>query len=228
MTNNKVVEQLFALGAHLGHKTNRVHPKAKQYIYTVENGVSIIDLSKTAALLEQAKVFVTSLAAENKVMLVVMTKRISAQKTQEACLKAGLPYIIVKWPAGLLTNFDNIIKNVKKLLSMRNDKATGVWNKFVKHEQVFLTKELNRLERFYGGIANLEKLPDALFVIDVKKEKNAVKEAQTKNIPTIAVVDTNVNPDLIKYPIPANDDSPGTIEYFIDEIVEAYNKGKKK
>ncbi len=225
--DSTLVEQLFAAGAHLGHKTNRVHPKAKKYIYTIENGISIIDLAQTAELLNRAKEFVVSLSAENKIMLIVMTKRISSLKVNELCHSAGIPFVTVKWPAGLLTNFDNIMRNVKKLKTMREEKTQGDWDKFVKHEQVALTKNLNRLERLYGGIANLEKLPDALFVVDVKKEKNAVKEAGEKNIPVVAVVDTNVNPELIAYPIPANDDSSGSIEYFVKEIVEAYNKGKK-
>ncbi len=225
--NNELVEELFAAGAHLGHKTNRVHPKARKYIYTIENGVSIIDLTQTAALLKEAKEFVDKLAAENKVLLVVMTKRMSSVKVNEVCQKTGLPYINVKWPAGLLTNFDNIMKNVKQLKTMREEKLAGEWEKFVKHEQVALSKNLNRLERLYGGIATLEKLPDALFVVDIKKEKNAVKEAREKNIPVVAIADTNINPDLVDYPIPANDDSPVSIEYFVNEIVEAYNKGKK-
>ncbi len=226
-TNNGLVKDLFATGAHLGHKTNRVHPKARKYIYTIENGVSIIDLTQTVTLLDRAKEFITKLAVENKIPLVVMTKRMSSVKVNEICQKAGIPYITVKWPAGLITNFDNIMRNVKQLKTMREEKAAGEWDKFVKHEQVALTKNLNRLERLYGGIATLEKLPDALFVVDVKKEKNAVKEARERSIPVIAIADTNINPDLVDYPIPANDDSPGSIEYFVNEIVEAYNKGKK-
>ena len=219
---DKKVEELFAAGCHLGHKTNKIHPKAKKYIYTVDNGTSIIDLTKTVHLLEKAKEFTSSLAKNNKVLLVVVSKRIASSFISDVCQKNNLPYVTVKWPAGLLTNFDMIIKNVKKLKTMRGEKSEGAWNKFVKHEQIKLQKELNKLEKFYGGISTLERLPDALFVVDIKKEKNAVKEAIEKKIPIIAVVDTNVNPDTINYPIPGNDDAASSIEYFVKEIVNAY------
>lgn len=221
-SNDKKVEELFAAGAHLGHKANRVHPKTNKYIYSFENGVSIIDLTKTADYLERAKQFVSELGKNKKVLLVVSTKKIVSNLTEELCQKNNLPYINSKWPAGLLTNFEMIIKNVKKLNSMREEKEKGEWNKFVKHEQVKLDKELNKLVKFYGGIADLKKLPDALFVIDIKKEKNSVKESGEMKIPIVAVTDTNVNPDPIDYPIPGNDDSATSVEYFLKEVIEAY------
>jgi len=228
MTDNidKKVEKLFEAGAHIGHKTNRIHPKARKYIYTIENNISVIDLAQTVKLLEKAKDFVRKLAQDGKTLLVVVTKKTSSNLTQEMCKKSSIPYVVVKWPAGLLTNFDMIIKNVKKLKEMKKGRENGEWNKFVKHEQVKLNKELNKLEKFYGGLINLEKIPDALFTIDIKKEKNAVKESREVHIPVVAVVDTNVNPDLVSYPIPANDDSIASIEYFVKEIVETYNKDK--
>lgn len=224
---NKQVEKLFKAGAHLGHKTNRIHPKAKKYIYTVENGTSVIDLAKTVDLLDKALTFITKLAEEKKTLLIVVTKRVSASFAKELCQKNGIPYVTIKWPAGLLTNFEMIMKNVKKLTAMKEEKEKGGWNKFVKHEQFALNKTLNRLERFYGGLVSLTKRPDALFVVDIKKEKNAVKEARLHKIPVVAIVDTNVDPDLAAYPIPANDDSQTSIEYFVTKVVEEYMKGKK-
>ncbi len=224
-TVDEQVEELFNIGAHLGHKTNRVHPKAKKYIYTIENGVSIIDLTKTADLLKNALEFVNKLGKEHKTMLVVVTKRVTSRFTEELCQKYNIPYITVKWPAGLLTNFDMIMKNVKKLISMKDDRGKGEWNKFVKHEQTKLTKELHRLERFYDGLVQLQKRPDALFVIDLKKEKNAVNEARTHHIPLIGITDTNVDPNLVDYPIPANDDAVPSIEYFLTQVIETYAKG---
>ncbi len=224
---NAQVTELFKLGSHLGHKTNRVHPKAKKYIYTVENGVSVIDLTKTVGLLDQALSFITQLAGEKKTLLIIATKRVSASFTKELCQQNGIPYVTIKWPAGLLTNFEMIMKNVKKLVTMKEEKEKGEWNKFVKHEQFELAKTLNRLERFYGGLVGLTKRPDVLFIVDIKKEKNAVKEARSYTIPIVAIVDTNVDPDLITYPIPANDDSQTSIEYFVTKVVEAYVKGKK-
>lgn len=226
--NNKKVEELFAAGAHLGHKSNRVHPKTNKFIYSFENGVSIIDLNQTADYLEKAKKFVAELGSKDKVLLVVCTKKIASNLTKELSSKSNLPYINTKWPAGLLTNFEMIIKNVKKLNSMKEEKEKGEWNKFVKHEQVALDKELNKLEKFYGGIASLKKLPDALFIIDIKKEKNSVKEAGEMKILTVAVTDTNANPDPINYPIPGNDDSADSVKYFLNEITGAYTAGQSK
>lgn len=219
---NKKIEELFAAGSHLGHKKNKIHPKAKKYIYSLENGTSIIDLTKTVEFLEKAKKFVSSLGKENKTLLVVVTKRIAASTTAQLCKENNLPYVTIKWPAGLITNFDMIIKNAKKLKKMNEEKENGDWNKFVKHEQIKLQKQLNKLEKFYGGIANLEKLPDAVFVVDMKKEKNAVKEALEKKIPVVAIADTNINPDTVDYPIPGNDDAATSIQYFVKEIIESY------
>lgn len=228
MNDNKKVEELFAVGAHLGHKSNRVHPKTNKYIYSFENGVSIIDLTKTTVFLEKAKKYVSELGANKKILLVVCTKKIASNLTKELCAKNNLLFINTKWPAGLLTNFEMIIKNVKKLNSMKEEKEKGEWSKYVKHEQVKLDKDLNKLEKFYGGIANLKKLPDALFVIDIKKEKNSVKEAGEMKITTVAVTDTNANPDPIDYPISGNDDSITSIEYFLKEIIEAYSSSYLK
>jgi len=227
MTNSdKKVAQLFAAGCHLGHKKNRVYPKAKKYVYSIENGVSIIDLNQTVVFLDKATQFASKLAKEGKTLLVVASKKISSISISKTCKDALIPYVTIKWPAGLISNFEMISKNAKKLTSMKEAKAKGDWNKFVKHEQVKLQKELNKLQKFYGGIESLKKAPDALFIIDIKKEKNAVKEANEAKIPVIAVCDTNVNPDTINYPIPGNDDSLTSIEYFVKEIVEAYT-GKK-
>lgn len=223
MTNiDKKVGELFEAGCHLGHKNNRVHPKARKYIYSVENGVSVIDLTKTVPMLESAKEFAKQLGKEGKTILVVATKKIGSAVVSKLCGPAKVPMVTLKWPAGLLSNFEMISKNAKKLEKMKSEKEKGEWNKFVKHEQVKLQKLMNKLEKFYGGIVPLKKLPDALFVIDIKKEKNAVTEAMAMKIPVIAVVDTNVNPEGITYPIPGNDDSLTSIEYFVNEIIGSY------
>ena len=229
MTNiNEKVAELFAAGCHLGHKKNRVYPKAKKYIYSIENGVSIIDLTMTVPLLEKAKEFVSQLGKEGKTLLVVASKRISSNLISDFCQSANVNHVTVKWPAGLITNFEMISKNVVKMLDMKEQKEKGEWSKYVKHEQVELQKELNKLQKFYGGIANLKKLPDALFVVDIKKEKNCVIEAKDRHIPVVAIVDTNVNPDIIDYPIPGNDDSLTSIEYFIKVIINAYTENQAK
>ncbi len=220
----KKVEELFAAGVHLGHKKNKVHPKAKKYIYTFNQGVSIINLEKTAFLLEEAKQFVNNLKKDKKSILFVGTKKVASSILNNLCKKNNIPYISTKWPAGLITNFETIVKNIKKLKKLKEEKEKGEWKKFVKHEQLKLEKKLNKLEKFYGGIESLTKTPDAIFIIDIKKEKNALKEAVERKIPVIAIVDTNVNPEKVNYPIPGNDDSPSSIEYLVKEIVEAYIK----
>ena len=223
---DKKVTELFEAGCHLGHKNNRVHPKARKYIYSIENGVSVIDLTKTVPLLEKAKEFVKSLSENNKSILFVATKKVSSGLVNKLCQEAGIPYVTLKWPAGFLTNFEMIMKNVKKLLTMNEDKKAGGWTKFVKHEQVQLQKEMNKLAKFYGGLVLLKKLPDALFVIDIKKEKNAVKEGLEMKMPVVAVCDTNVDSAKITYPIPGNDDSLTSIEYFLKEIINSYGQVK--
>lgn len=226
MTNlDKKVAELFEAGCHLGHKNNRVHPKARKYIYSVENGVSVIDLTKTVPMLDEAKAFMKDLAKGGKTILVVSTKKIGAGVVSKICTPLGIAHVSLKWPAGLLTNFEMIVKNVKKLEKMKEEKEKGEWNKYVKHEQVQLQKLMNKLQKFYGGILPMKKIPDALLIIDIKKEKNAATEAKAMKIPVIAVVDTNVNPEGIDYPIPGNDDSLTSIEFFAKELIEAYTKG---
>lgn len=221
-----ILEELFKAKAHLGHKTNRIHPKARKYIYSIENGVSIIDLSITVKLLEEAKEFVYKLSTESKKLLVVSTKKIASNYIQTLCQSLGISYITHKWPAGLLTNFETITRNIKRLKSMRDQKEKDEWNKFVKHDRLKLQKDLIKLEKHYGGLADLQNLPDALYIIDVKKEKNAVSEARKNNIPIVAIVDTNVNPQLVDYSIPANDDSLSSVEYISKRILEAYAKAR--
>ncbi|MCS6956485.1 MAG: 30S ribosomal protein S2 [Patescibacteria group bacterium] len=220
----KQVEKLFEAGAHLGHKKNKIHPKAKKYIYTINQGTSIINLEKTVELLEKTKEFIKKLKEEKKTILFVGTKKTASLIIGKICQEKNIPFVSIKWPAGLLTNFETINKNIKKLKKLKKEKEEGVWKKFVKHEQLKLEKELKKLEKLYGGISTLEKRPDAIFIIDIKKERNALKEANQTNIPAIAIVDTNVNPDLVDYPIPANDDSPSSIEYLVKEITETYEK----
>jgi len=225
--NDSQIEELFNAKAHLGHKSNRVHPKAKKYIYTIENGVSIIDLTQTVVQLEKAKQIIKELQAAGKTLVFVATKKIAADFVKNICQENNLFSVTVKWPAGFLTNFEMINRNMKKLNQMKKEKEAGDWNKFVKHEQVKLSKELSRLEKFFGGIAGLTKMPDALFIIDTKKEKNAVKEAHQMHIPVIALSDTNVNPELVDYPIVGNDDSLSSVEYFVKDIINACKKEEK-
>jgi small subunit ribosomal protein S2 len=225
--DQKLLEKLFKAQAHLGHKTNRIHPKAKKYIYRIENGVSIIDLTLTVPLLKKAQEYITKLASEKKVVLFVATKKISSNMLTDLCSKNNMSYISTKWPAGFLTNFETLMKNIKKMREMIKARDEGEWKKLVKFEQSQLTKKLVKLQRLYGGLINIETVPDALCIVDIKKEKNALIEAKTKSIPVIAIVDTNVDPADVAYPIPANDDSLTSIEYILRLLVESYVKVRK-
>lgn len=220
------IKSLFELGAHLGHKKNRLHPKSRKYVYTLLNGVSIIDLVQTVTQLEKAKQVLSQAAKEEKFLLVVQTKKVASQFTAELCAKHNIYYITHKWLPGLLTNFDSIIKNVKKLQKMQEEKAAGDWDKFVKHERTSLTKKLSSLEKIYRGILGLTKLPDILLVSDIKREKNSINEAKKSRIRVVAIVDTNCNPDEVDYPVVANDDRPEVVQKILGELIEAYANNK--
>lgn len=220
------VMELFNLGAHLGHKKNRLHPKAKKFVYRMVDGVSVIDLTKSVELLKKAKQVLAEMAKEDKQILVVGTKKIASQLVSDISKKNDVPYITSKWLPGLLTNFKTIIKNVQKLNDMREQETKGEWEQFVKHERLKLAKEAAKLEKLYGGLKNLTKIPDALLILDIKKEKNAVVEGKKNKLPVIAVVDTNSNPEEVDYPIVVNDDAPVVIEYVMTQLIESFSKGK--
>lgn len=221
-TNMKEIEKLFEVGAHLGHKKNRLHPKARKYVYKMVNGVAVIDLTQTVVQLHIAQQYLKQAAKEGKKLLVVGTKRVASQFIQEMCKENDIPHITTKWMPGLLTNFETLSKNTKKMVDYEAGKNDGSWDQFVKHERTKMQKDLNRLKRLYGGIENLKKRPDILFIIDIKREKNALKEAKQNGIPVIAITDTNTNPDTVDFPVVANDDSPTSSHYVVNAILSAY------
>jgi small subunit ribosomal protein S2 len=221
--NTKEVETLFNLGAHLGHKKNRLHPKAKKHLYSMVDGVSIIDLTQTVELLKKARAVLEQAGKDEKRILIVATKKVASQFASEICKEYGVPYMTTKWLPGMLTNFNSLVKNVRKYEQMKQEQGSGAWEQFVKHERMKLAKELTRLEKLYGGLETLTQKPDVLVVIDIKKEKNAIKEAKSNNIPVVALVDTNSNPEEVDYPVIANDDAPAVVEYIIREFVKAYS-----
>lgn len=222
------VAKLFEAELHLGHKRNRLHPKARKYVYRIENGTSIIDLTQTAVQLNKAKEYLKKAKEDNKTILVVATKKVASQFVSELCKKESIPYITTKWLPGLLTNFQTIIKNVKKMNEMRTARDQNGWDNLTKHERVQMAKQVAKLEKFYAGIAELTKKPDVLFILDIRKEHNAVDEAHKTGVKIVAVTDTNTNPETVDYPIVANDDSPKAIEYLVTDIMAAYTKAKVK
>ena len=216
------IKKLFEAGLHLGHKKNRLHPKARKFVYKIDKGVSIIDLTQTVVQLKKADKFLQDAGKEKKTLLIVATKKIAAGYVMRLAQEHTISYITNKWLPGLLTNFETIIKNVKKLEDLKAQKQDDTWEKLTKHERGKISKYIARLERFYGGLTALTKRPDVLLVIDVKKEHNAVVEAKKSAIPVVGISDTNADPDQIDYPIVANDDSPEAVEFLIQRLLSSY------
>lgn len=220
-------DEMLEAGLHFGHRVSRCHPKMKPYIFGVRNTVHIIDLEKTAQKLEEALKLIQELVSEKKILMVVGTKiqaKDLVKKTAEEC---DLPYVSERWIGGTFTNFEIIKKRVDYFKDLERKKAAGEFEKYTKKEQMKLDKELGDLEIKFGGIKNLEKIPDAVFVLDMKKDKVAIIEARKKGTKIIAVADTNVDPDLADYPIPASDDSIASIKYILEKVKEAVLKAKK-
>jgi small subunit ribosomal protein S2 len=227
MIKTPSLEELLKAGAHFGHRTNRWHPKMKQFIFTSKNGIYIIDLKKTQEKLEEALEFMSKLVAEGKSILFVGTKNQVSEPMKKMATISGQPYIVGKWLGGYLTNFAIVKKSVKKYLDLIEKRDGGKLEKYTKKERLNFDREIKKLELRVGGLTNLNKLPDALFVWDIKEEETAIKEAKQKNIPIIAICDTNVNPEEANYPIPANDDATKTIEVILNCIEEAMVIAKK-
>lgn len=219
------LKDLLEAGCHFGHKTDKWHPKASVFIYAAREKLHIIDLAKTKAGLTKAAEFVYSLGKEGKVLLMVATKRQAKTVVYEAAKKAGVVYLTNRWVGGFMTNWDSVKKNIDKVNRMKTERTDGAWSKFPKHEQVKLEKELRKMEMVYGGVLNLVKLPDAIFIVDIRREDIALKESIRAGITSIAIVDTNANPEMVDFAIPANDDAVGSVKFIVDYLAEAYTEG---
>jgi len=220
-------EDMLKAGMHFGHRTNRWHPKMKQFIFTSKNGIYIIDLRKTQEKMLEALEFMAKLISEGKSVLFVGTKSQVSAPLKKMAEETGQSYVVGKWLGGYLTNFAIVKKSVKKYLDLIEKRESGKLDKYTKKERLDFDREIKKLEVRVGGLAALNKLPDALFVWDIKEEETAVREAQQKNIPIIAICDTNVNPEEVNYPIPANDDSTKTIKLILEAVKGAVIEGKK-
>ena len=220
------LQDLLEAGCHFGHKSERWHPKAQQFIYTEKDGIHIIDLAKTKIGLDAAVAFVKELVAGGSELLFVATKRQAKGIVKEEAIRVGAPYMTERWIGGFLTNWDGIHKNIQKIIRLTDEEATGAWKKFPKHEQMKLSRYLARLKVFYGGVLQLNVPPQAMFIVDVKKEIAAVREGLRCGIPIIAIVDTNSDPTGITHIIPANDDAVGSITIIAKTIAAAYEEGR--
>ncbi|MFA5318176.1 MAG: 30S ribosomal protein S2 [Patescibacteria group bacterium] len=228
MTKIPSLEEMLKAGMHFGHRTSKWHPKMEPFIFGQRLGVHIIDLRKTQKLLAEALEFISKLASENKTILIVGTKDQVRGQVIRAASQVDLPYVDNRWIGGTLTNFPVIKKLIKNYLDLKEQKESGRLLKYTKKEQLDFARKIEKLERIVGGMKNIKKIPDALFIWDIKKEKTALAEAKKKGIPVIAVCDTNVNPDGIKYIIPGNDDATKAVKLILELVAEAVKEGKTK
>ena len=221
------IKQLLEAGVHFGHHTRRWNPKMSEYIFTERNGIYIIDLQKTVKKFDEAYMFVRELAANGGNVLFVGTKKQAADAIKEEALRCGMYYVNVRWPGGMMTNFSTIQRSIGRLNELNKMQEEGVFEMLPKKEVASKQKEIFDLERNYGGIKTMQQLPDAVFIVDPRKEKNAVMEAKKLGIPVIAIVDTNCDPDDADYVIPGNDDAIRAIRLISSVIANAVIEGKQ-
>lgn len=225
--DNKAIEQMFKAGAHFGYSKSKRHPSVKKFIFGVKNRAEIFDLEKTVDSLEEAKTFVKLLASTKKQILFVSSKSESKEAIETGALSINAPFVSGRWIGGTLTNYEEIKKRIARFQNLESDKEKGLLGKYTKKERLLLDREIAKLESKFSGLTSLEGLPAVLFVVDPKKESIAVAEALEKNIPIVALANSDCNINNIDYPIVANDSSRASIQYFVDEIVSAYEEGKK-
>ncbi len=220
------IKQLLEAGVHFGHPTKKWNPKMAEYIFTTRNGIHIVDLQKTVKKFEEAYTYVRYLSEAGGTILFVGTKKQAAETIREEAIKCGMYYVNVRWPGGMLTNFKTIRKSIARLNELERMQADGTFNLLPKKEAAGKQKEIDDLEKNYGGIKNMERLPDAVFIVDTRKERNAVLEAKKLGIPVIAIVDTNCDPDDADYIIPGNDDAIRAIKLIGGALADAVIEGR--
>lgn len=222
------LQELLEAGVHFGHQVRRGHPRMKPYIYGAREGVHIIDLTKSEEMLKNACEFVYQLGKEGKILLFVGTKKQARSDVMELSKKLEVPYLIERWIGGFLTNFEEILKNIKKLKELKEQKEKGELQKYTKKEQLLIDRKIAALEKDYHGVLNMESLPEAIFVVDAVSDNLAIKEANKRGIKVVAIADSNSNPSQIDYPIPGNDDAIKSIKILVGAIASAYEEGKKE
>ena len=221
------MKQLLEAGVHFGHQTRRWNPKMKPYIFTERNGIYIIDLQKTVRKLEEAYMFIRELSAEGKSVLFVGTKKQAQDSVAEEAVRAGAYYVNARWLGGMLTNFRTIRGRIARLNQLKTMAEDGTFNLLPKKEVVKLNLEIEKLEKFLGGIKGMDKIPGALFIVDPRKEKIAVAEAKKLGIPIVAIVDTNCDPDDVDYVIPGNDDAIRAVKLIAGAMASAIIEGRQ-
>jgi len=224
---DKNLDELFKAGAHFGFGKSRRHPSTTPYIFGSKNRVDIFDLEKTHDSLTEALEFITSLAATNATILFVGGKNEAQKIIKEEAERVNAPYLASRWIGGTLTNFPEIRKRIDMMLDLLSQKEKGELAKYTKKERLLIDRKIEKLQRMFNGIKNMTALPKALFIIDPRYEETALREAQNLKIPVIALCGSDNNLAGIDYPIPANDSNIASIRFFVEKVVEAYNKGKK-
>jgi len=222
------LKKLLETGAHFGHQNRRWNPKMEPYIFQEEDNVHIFDLLKTKERLEEALDVLKNAAEEKKSMIWVGTKKQVREKIAEVAKATKTPYVNERWIGGTLTNFDQIKKSLTKLEKMKKDREEGVYKTYTKKERLLIDREIERLERYFGGISELREKPDLMVIVDIKGEKGAAKEANFVGVETIGIVDSNSDPDLVDYVIPMNDDAKKALDYVLDLMKDAILEGVKK
>lgn len=222
------LKDLLEAGVHFGHQAKRWNPKMKSFIYTERDGVHVIDLAQTASRLDVAYDYVKNTVAGGGEVIFVGTKRQAQEIVKREAERVGAMYISERWVGGLLTNFEAVHKNIKRLNDLREKRDRKELGHFTKKEQLMIDREIIKMETLIGGIDRLDKIPAALFVIDAKKEDNSIKEAKKTGVKVVALADTNCDPTVIDYPIPANDDAIKAIDLLTTTIANAYQEGQEQ
>ncbi len=220
------VEEMAQAGVNFGHKVSSLHPKMKLYVSGIKNNVNIIDLEKTAKEFEKALKFISTLIQDGKTILFVGTKiqmRVIVKEAAEAC---EMPYVVERWLGGTFTNLETILKRVEYFKDLEKKKATGELEKYTKKERIKFDKEMEKLRIKFEGIKNMTKLPEAILLFDLKKDEICAREAKRKGVKIIAITDTNVNPDIADYLIPANDDAISSVKYILEKVSETIKNSK--
>jgi small subunit ribosomal protein S2 len=224
---NATIDAMFKAGAHFGFTRSRRHPTTSPYIFGVKNNVEIFDLEKTVSTLDKAKDFLKSLAKDSKPILIVGGKSEARASVRKAGQFLNMPFVDGRWIGGTLTNFPEIRRRVEKYEKLLSEREKGELAKYTKKERLMIDKEISNLESMFSGIVSLKDMPKAIVIVDPKREKNAVKEADDKGIPVIAISGSDCNLADVAYPVVGNDGSRTSIEFFMDELVKAYKEGLK-
>lgn len=225
---NLELEEMTRAGLHFGHRSSKIHPKMKPYLQGVRNTVHLIDIEKTAEKLEEALKFVRELVSEGKILLLVGTKIQIRDLVENAAKDCELPFVSERWLGGTFTNFEIIRKRIEYFKDLEKKRESGELEKYTKKERAKFDHRIKSLERKFGGIKNMDKLPDAIFVLDMIKDELAIKEAREKKIKVIGISDTNTDPTLADFVIPANDDAISSVKYILQKLTEVVTYAKKK